>query len=387
MDRMREEIQRPFDLARGPLVRACLLRMGEQEHIALVIMHHTISDGWSIGILIREVSVLYESFLKGESSPLPELPIQYADYAVWQRNWLRGAILDAQLGYWTKQLAGLPDLELPADRPRTLVASRSGGERSTTLPKATLEAVRALGRREGATLYMTLLAAFQVLLYRLSGQEDFAVGSPIAGRTYAELESLIGCFVNTLVMRADLSGDPGFRQLLRRVRLTAIEAYSHQDLPFERVVSIAHSDRDKSRAPLFQVMFVLQNAPMHPLRSTNLSLTPLTLPSETSKFDITLFATEVAEGLRLTMEYSTDLFDAATVDRMLARYGLLLEEIVSHPDQPIRALQMLTEEERTLLLEGWNSEGTDNATVLDVAVDGDLGFLMYESSDPGDRDR
>ena len=381
VDRMREEIQRPFDLARGPLVRACLLRMGEQEHIALVIMHHTISDGWSIGILIREISVLYESFLKGESSPLPELPIQYADYAVWQRSWLRGAILDAQIGYWTKQLAGLPDLELPADRPRRLVASRSGGERSTALPKATLEAVRALGRREGATLYMSLLAAFQVLLYRLSGQEDFAVGSPIAGRTYAELESLIGCFVNTLVMRADLSGDPSFRQLLRRVRLTAIEAYSHQDLPFERVVSIAHSDRNNSRPPLFQVMFVLQNAPMHPLRSTDLSLAPLALPSETSKFDITLFATEVAEGLRLTMEYSTDLFDASTVDRMLARYGLLLEEIVSHPDQPIRALQMLTEEERSLLLDGWNSEGMDLAMGLDEAVDGDLGFLMHESSD------
>jgi len=337
---------------------------------------------WSMRLLLGELAQFYEAFAAGEQASLPGLEIQYADYSVWQRNWLRGATLDAQLGYWTKQLAGVQDLELPTDRPRTRLERPSGGERSITLPMSTLEAVRTLGRREGATLYMTLLAAFQVLLYRLSGQEDFAVGSPIAGRTYAELESLIGCFVNTLVMRADLSGDLSFRQLLGRVRLTAIEAYSHQDLPFERVVSIAHSDRDKSRAPLFQVMFVLQNAPMHPLRCTNLSLNPLTLPSETSKFDITLFATEVVEGLRLTMEYSTDLFDAATVDRMLARYELLLDEIVSHPDQPIRALQMLTEEERTLLLEGWNSEGTDNATVLDVAVDGDLGFLMYESSDP-----
>ena len=294
--RIREEAQRPFDLARGPLVRACLLRMGEQEHIAVVIMHHAISDGWSIGILIREVSVLYESFLNGESSPLPELPIQYADYAVWQRNWLQGPILDAQLGYWTQQLAGLPDLELPTDRPRTLVASQRGAERSTTLPKATLDAVRALGRHEGATLYMTLLAAFQVLLHRLSGQEDFAVGSPIAGRTHPELESLIGFFVNTLVMRADLSGDPGFRQLLRRVRQTAIEAYTHQDLPFERVVSIAQSDRDMSRAPLFQVMFAFQNAPMPPLRSSDLSLAPLTLTSETSKFDLTLFADGSCRG-------------------------------------------------------------------------------------------
>ncbi|HKM55715.1 MAG TPA: condensation domain-containing protein, partial [Isosphaeraceae bacterium] len=381
-DHIREEAQRPFDLARGPLVRAFLLRMGEQEHIAVVIMHHAISDGWSIGILIREISVLYKSVLNGESSPLPEMPIQYVDYAVWQRNWLQGAILDAQLSYWTQQLAGLPDLELPTDRPRRLVASQRGGEWSTTLPKATLEAVRALGRHEGATLYMTLLAAFQVLLYRLSGQEDFAVGSPIAGRTHPELESLIGFFVNTLVMRADLSGDPGFRQLLHRVRQTAIEAYTHQDLPFEKVVSIAHNERDMSRGPLFQVMFAFQNAPLPPLRSSDLSLAPLSLPSETSKFDLTLFAAEVPEGLRLTMEYSTDLFDAATIDRMLSRYGLLLEEIVSHPDQPIRALQMLTAEERRLLLEGWNSAGTDLVTGLDVAEDGDLDFLWDESSDP-----
>jgi non-ribosomal peptide synthetase component F len=183
-------------------------------------------------------------------------------------------------------------------------------------------------------------------------------------------------------MRADLSGDPSFRQLLRRVRKTAIEAYAHQDLPFERVVSIAHSDRDKSRAPLFQVMFVLQNAPMPPLRSTHLALTPLTLPSETSKFDLTLFAAEVSGGVRLTMEYSTELFEAATVDRVLARYGCLLEQIISYPDQPIRALQMLTEEERKLMLEGWNCDGMDIATGLDIEVDSDLDSLWDESSNP-----
>jgi len=378
--RIREEAQRPFDLARGPLIRARLLQLGQQEYIAVMIMHHAISDGWSIDVLIREVSALYESALKAESSPLPELAIQYADYAVWQRNRLQGAILDTQLGYWTKQLAGTPDLELPTDRPRPLVPSQRGRERSTTLSKTTLEAVRTLGRHEGATLYMTLLAAFQVLLHRYSGQEDFAVGSPIAGRTLPELEGLIGFFVNTLVMRADLSGNPGFRHLLRRVRKTAIEAYTHQDLPFERVVSIAHPDRDTSRTPLFQVMFALQNAPQSPLRAPDLSLSPLALGSETSKFDLTLFAADVAEGLRLTMEYSTDLYDAATVDRMLAHYGLLLEEIIAHPDQPIRTLQMLTEAERSLLLEDWNSAAPDLAAELDFAED-DREFLLHEPSE------
>ncbi len=380
-DRIREEAQRPFDLARGPLIRARLLQLGQQEYIAVMIMHHAISDGWSIDVLIREVSALYESALKAESSPLPELAIQYADYAVWQRNWLQGAILDTQLGYWTKQLADTPDLELPTDRPRPLVPSQRGRERSTTLSKTTLEAVRALGRHEGATLYMTLLAAFQVLLHRYSGQEDFAVGSPIAGRTLPELEGLIGFFVNTLVMRADLSGNPGFRHLLRRVRKTAIEAYTHQDLPFERVVSIAHPDRDTSCSPLFQVMFALQNAPQSPLRAPDLSLSPLALGSETSKFDLTLFAADIAEGLRLTVEYSSDLFDAATVDRMLAHYGLLLEEIIAHPDQPIRTLQMLTEAERRLLLEEWNSAATDLAAELDFAEDDDRDFLLCEPSD------
>jgi amino acid adenylation domain-containing protein len=378
-DRIREEAERPFDLARGPLVRAMLLRLSEQEHIAVVTMHHAISDAWSIGILIRELSALYQSFLLGEPSPLPELAIQYADYAVWQREWLEGAVVEAQLDYWTKQLAAVPDLNLPTDRPRPPAMSERGAERSTTLPKTSLEAVRALGRQEGATLYMTLLAAFQVLLSRYSGQEDIAVGTPIAGRTHPELEGLIGFFVNTLVVRGDLSGNPTFRELLGRIRQTTIEAYTHQDLPFEKLVTVAHRDRDAGRAPLFQVMFALQNVPLPALRVPELLITPFELSSRTAKFELTLFATEVPEGLRLTMEYSTDLFDAARVDRMLAHYRILLGEIVAHPDQPIGAIRMLTEEERTQLLVGWNAEAPDNfATALDGEKTDELDSLLYE---------
>ncbi len=377
--RIRAEVQRPFDLARGPLIRAVLLRLSEQEHIAMVTMHHAISDGWSIGILIRELSAIYQSYLLGQPSPLPELTIQYADYAVWQRSWLEGAVLQAEVDYWTSQLAGVPDLDLPTDRPRPPVMSGRGGERSTTLPRSTLEAVRALGQNEGATLYMTLLAAFQVLLYRYSGQDDIAVGTPIAGRTRPELERLIGFFVNTLVLRGNLSGNPVFRELVHRSRRTAIEAYSHQDLPFERLVTALHRDRDASRTPLFQVMFALQNAPSWTFQAPELQFTPVDLPIATSKFDLTLFATEVPEGLRLTMEYSTDLFDAATVDRMLAHYLVLLEEIIAHPDHPIGALRMLTTEERTQVLVGWNATAVDDfATVLDGPDNDELDAFLYQ---------
>jgi amino acid adenylation domain-containing protein len=379
--RIREEAERPFDLARGPLVRAALLRYSEQESVAMVTMHHAISDGWSIGVLMRELTVLYQSYLLNRPSPHPEPAIQYADYAVWQRNWLQGAVLEAQLDYWTRQVAGVPDLELPTDRPRPPVTSGRGDERSTTLPKTTVDAARALGRSEGATLYMTLLATFQLLLSRYSCQDDFAVGTPIAGRTLPELEGLIGFFANTLVMRADLSGAPGFRELLRRIRRTSIDAYTHQDLPFEKLLSVVHRHRDASRTPLFQVMFALQNLPFPALEIPDLLLTPLEISSRHSKFDLTLFATEVPEGLRLTMEYSTDLFDAARVDRMLAHYGVLLEEVSAHPDQPVGALRMLTEEERQQMLSGWDTAASDDrASLVDGSGSDDLDSLLYEVS-------
>ncbi len=361
VERLREEAERPFDLARGPLIRAGLLRLAELEHIVIVVMHHAVSDGWSVGILIREMSALYEAFRHDQPSPLPEPSIQYADYAVWQRNWLTGDVLQAHLDYWTRQLGGLADLDLPTDRPRPLVASQRGGERSMKLGKSTLEGLRSLGRQEGTTLYMTLLAAFQVLLHRHSGQEDFAVGTPIAARTQPELEDLIGFFVSTLVMRGDLSGDPSFRALLKRLRQTAIEAYAHQDLPFEMLVTVLQTRRDPSRSPLFQVMFALQNAPLPALQSPELQLTPLNPTSGTSKFDLTLFAVEEPQGLHLTMEYSTDLFEAATVDRMLDRLAILVEEIIAYPDRPIGALNMLSEEERRQAIADWNAGGGGEA--------------------------
>ena len=252
-----------------------------------------------------------------------------------------------------------------------------GGIRSATVPKSTLEAVRSLGREEGATLYMALLAAFQVLLHRYSGQDDFAVGSDVGGRSRAECEGLIGLFVNTLVLRADLKGDPGFRELLRRTRRTAIDAFAHQDVPFERLVTALHPDRDSDGAPLFRVMFSLQNAPLPELRSPEIALTPLEAPNGIAKFDLTLFAAEGPEGLHLTMEYSSDLFDAATVDGMLAHLRVLLEAAVAEPDRPVAALPMLTEEERRQMLAGWGNGGS--VALLagpDGAGEGDLDALL-----------
>jgi non-ribosomal peptide synthetase component F len=280
---------------------------------------------------------------------------------------------------WIKQLASVPDLDLPTDYPRPPAISQRGAERSTTLAKTTLEAVRTLARREGATLYMTLLAAFQVLLNRYSGQEEITVGTPIAGRTHLQLEGMIGLFVNTLVVRGDLSGNPGFRDLLRRIRRATIEAYVHQDFPFDQLVARVHRDRDGGRSPLFQVMFALQNVPLPALRAPELVITPVELPSRHSKFELTLFATEADDGLRLTMEYSTDLFDAARVDRMLAHYRILLEEIIANPDQPIGAMRMLTEEERKQLLVGWNDNALDDlAKALDGPGTDELDCLLYD---------
>jgi hypothetical protein len=377
IDWVAEQAERPFDLARGPLVRAALLRLGQDEHIAAVTMHHAISDGWSIGIVIRELSVLYEAFCSGEHPSLPELTIQYADYATWERTRLEGASHCVHLDYWTNQLAGLPVLEFPTDRPRPALADQRGGEHSITVPGSTLEALRALAKAEGATLYMTLLAAFQVLLHRHTGQDDIPVGTPVAGRVRPELEGLIGFFVNTLVMRGDLSGDPPFRELLSRVRRVTVQAYAHQDVPFDKLVSTIVPKRSTTGTPLFQVMFALQNAPLPPLRAPEMTITPLELPARTSKFDLTLFATEVGEGLRLTMEYRIDLFETATVERILSRYSTLLEEIVVHPDWPIGTLQLLSDGERNQVLVGWNA--TDEGVMhRPEQQDDDLDSLLFE---------
>jgi hypothetical protein len=298
----------PFDLSQGPLFRVLLLRLGQDDHILVLSMHHIVSDGWSRGVFYRELSMLYQAYTQGNPSPLSELPIQYADFAVWQRQWLQGEVLENQLSYWKKQLAGAPALlHLPTDRPRPAVQSYRGAVQSIDLSQELTQGLQALSARQGVTLFMTLLAAFQTLLYRYTGQSDIVVGSPIANRNRAEIEGLIGFFVNTLVLRTDLSGNPPFKELLTRVRETALGAYTHQDLPFEKLVENCTPTHPQPIA-LVQVLFVLQNAP-----DTAVSLRPNSRLGRhrTAK----LVIASMQPGGRGTLEYSTDLFDEATIKR------------------------------------------------------------------------
>jgi amino acid adenylation domain-containing protein len=355
-----EEVQRPFDLEHGPVMRAKLIRLGKEEHILLLVMHHIASDGWSVGVLIREVESLYQAFREGKPSPLPELPVQYADFAAWQREWLQGKGLEEQLGYWKKQLEGSPALlDLPTDRPRPATQSYRGATIPLDLPKPLLAGLKELSRREGATLFMTLLAGFQTLLHRYTNSDDILVGSPLAGRNRTEIEPLIGFFVNTHVLRGDLSGNPSFRTLLGRTRETALGAYAHQDLPFERLVEELRPERNLSYSPLFQVMFVLQNALWETARLADLEVTQMRIDNGTSKLDLTLYAGEHDDALQAVMEYNTDLFEAETIRRMLGHYQKLLEGIVANPDQRLSDLPMLTETERQQLLVEWNRTEVD----------------------------
>jgi amino acid adenylation domain-containing protein len=347
-------VRRPFDLSRGPLLGAGLLRLDEQEHVLLVTMHHIVSDGWSMGVFIQELARFYEEFSGGRPAAPPELPIQYADFAVWQREWLSGEVLEKQLSYWRKQLAGLPVLELPTDRGRPPVQSFRGADHLISFSKSLTEGLRDLSRREGATLYMTLLAAFQVLLARYTGQEDVVVGSPMAGRTEVETEGLIGFFVNTLVLRGNLSGEPSFREFLRRVRETALGAYAHQDLPFEKLVEELKPERDLSQNPLFQVLFALQNAPASPFELAGLEVIPLPIKSPTTAFDLEVYVAEKPGGLACTVVYAADLFDAGTIVRMMGHYQTLLGAIVTDANQRVSELAILTEAERRQVVEEWN---------------------------------
>jgi amino acid adenylation domain-containing protein len=351
----REEAQRPFDLATGPLVRGRLLRLSPEDHVLLLSMHHIVSDGWSMGVLVREVAVLYEAYAVGADSPLPELSLQYADFAVWQREWLQGEVLDRQLSYWREQLAGVPPvMELPTDYPRPAVRSFNGASLSLRLPRSLTEELKTLSRGEGVTLFMTLMATFQLLLWRYSGQEDIAVGTPVANRTRAETEDLIGFFVNTLVLRTDVSGNPTFRELVQQVKETALGAYAHQDIPFEKLVEELAPERNLSVTPLFQVIFAMQNTPSPEITLKDLQLTLVESERETSKFDIVLAMWEAAEDLEGTLEYNTDLFAEATMQRLLRHFQTLLEGIVTSPDASIADLPLLTASERQQLLVEWN---------------------------------
>lgn len=344
------EAQRPFDLAQGPLFRAALLQLNQNEHVLLLTMHHIISDGWSMSIFFRELSVLYAAFSTGKPSPLPELPVQYADFSLWQRQRLQGEALSNQLAYWKKQLQGAPPiLDLPTDRPRLAVSSHHGAGEAILLSKSVTEALKTLSQREGVTLFMTLLAAFQLLLYRYTGQNDLVIGTPIANRTRIEIEGVIGFFLNTLALRLRLSSQLTFQELLGRVREVTLEAYAHHDLPFEKLVEELQPERDLSHTPLFQVWFVLQNAPAHALQLPGLTVTALTATPETAKFDLTLSLEETDRGLQGILGYNTQLFEAATIERMARRFETLLQSIVAGPQQRLLNLRLLSKTEQEQL--------------------------------------
>ena len=348
------EARRPFDLGRGPLTRANLLRLAPNDHILMLSMHHIVSDGWSLGIMIRELMTLYQSSLTGQPAALPELEVQYADYAVWQREWLQGDVLDKQLAYWKEQLAHPPVLELPTDHLRPPMQTFNGAIHLVKLSATLYGALKNLSQREGVTLFMTLLAAFKVLLSRYSGQTDLVVGTPIAGRTRVETEPLIGLFVNTLALRTDLAGNPTFRELLARVRGVTLGAYAHQDVPFERLVEELQPERSLSHTPLFQVMVMLMNTPLPELAMAGLTLRRIDLSTGTAKFDVTLLLEERDGGITAQWEYNTDLFNTETIKRMAGHYETLLESIVAQPEQHIAALPLLTQAERQQLLVEWN---------------------------------
>ncbi|HOU14126.1 MAG TPA: amino acid adenylation domain-containing protein [Anaerolineae bacterium] len=350
------EARAPFDLAQGPLLRARLLRRAETECILQLTFHHIIFDGWSLGIFFRELGAFYAARVTGQTPTLPALPIQYEDFAVWQREWLPGETLQRQLAYWKKRLSGaLPVLQLATDRPRPSIQSHNGALYHFVLPDTLYAEMRAFAQREGVSLFMLLLAAFEVLLYRYTGQTDMLIGAPIANRTRSETEGLIGFFVNTLALRGDLSGDPTFGELLQRARQSALEAYEHQDLPFERLVEALQPERDLSRNPLFQVMFVFHNAGDFALHLPGIQSTYRVVDSRTAIFDLTLTCEETDAGLRGYFEYNTDLFDAETMRRMARHLATLLQGSVTNPDERIATLPLLTEAERQQLLVTWNA--------------------------------
>ncbi len=355
-----EEALRTFDLGQGPLWRTRLLRLDAERHLLVVVMHHIISDGWSVGVLVREMAMLYAAYAANRPSPLPEPALHYVDFSAWQHERLQGELLETQLSYWRKQLEDAPEaLDLATDRPRPVVRNFKGARTALVLPPALSEALKTFSQREGVTPFMTLLAAFQVLLSRYSGQEDVCVGSPVAGRTRAELEGMIGCFINTLVLRARPAGELSFRELVQQVREVTLGAFAHQEVPFEKLVDALRPERRLDRSPLFQHMFILQNAPMPPLELAGLKLRTVELESHTSRFDLTMSLAETAQGFAGELHYSTELFEARTVERLCEHYRVLLEGVLAQPSRKLGEVSLLTQDERLHLVQHCNQTQRD----------------------------
>ncbi|RJS17716.1 non-ribosomal peptide synthetase [Corallococcus sp. H22C18031201] len=349
-----DEARRPFDLSRGPVMRAAMIRIAETEHVLQLTLHHIASDGWSSGVLYREMVAHYEAFSTGRPSPLPELPIQYADYSAWQRSWLDSPAMAAQLAYWKERLAGVQVLEMPTDRPRPARWSGRGGRLSVAVPRPLVDALWAVGRREGATPFMVITAAWQTLLHRYSGQDDIVIGTSAAGRNRAELEGLMGCFLNTLAIRADFSRRPSFAELLRRVKTASIEAFAHQDVPFERLVDELRVPRDPSRMPLVQAMLTFHNTPPVDVLAPGLGVQPMDLDIGATKVDLSLELRESKAGLDGALEFAADLFDRRTVEQLWARFLLLLSGLAEDPFRRVAELPLLSAEEQKKVLVEWN---------------------------------
>ncbi|HWW77545.1 MAG TPA: condensation domain-containing protein, partial [Pyrinomonadaceae bacterium] len=368
--RSREDARRPFDLAHDPLLRIQILRFEPRFHVMLINMHHIVADGWSLGVIVREMVALYGALSGGEASPLAPLPIQYADFARWQRRWLAGTQLEGQIEYWRGQLAGAPSLlALPTDRPRPPLQTFRGGTHFFKIDGERLSALKALGRRCDASLFMVLFAGFAALLWRYSRQDSLVVGTPVANRGRKELEPLIGFFVNTLALRVDFDGDPGVRELIARVKETAMGAFRNQDVPFERLVEELQPERNLGFSPLFQVMFILQNAPLDDLRLPGVRLEEIEVDAGTSMFDLTLKLRERGGLLEGELEFNTDLFDRATVERFIGHYQLILDGMLGDPDSAVSRLPVLTEAERETLLTRWNDTRRsvpESATVVQL---------------------
>src|SRR6185437_10817456 len=370
-----EQISKPFNLSKDYMLRAELISTEDDEHILVATMHHIVSDGWSRSILVKEVTTLYEGYTGNTAMSLPELPVQYADYAIWQRKYMDGEVLENKLSYWKTKLDHVSPLQLPTDYSRPAIQTSNGASYGFSIEKQLTEELHSLSQAHGATLYMTLLAAFKVLLYRYSGQEDIVTGGPIIGRNQQELEGLIGFFVNTIALRSQLSGDKPFTQLLQEVKATTLEAYAHQEVPFEKVVDAVVKDRDMSRSPLFQVMFSLQNTPEVPeLKLGGLSLSAAGQKTTTAKFDIAFMLNESNSGIYGAVEYNTGLYKAETVAQMVSHYTALLASVTQSADQQIGSINMLTAAEEKTLLHDFND------TALNYPKDKDIVTLFEEQA-------